>query len=72
MNDDYVPVVIITIATTLAICSFVAVGYSVGQRNGIETGKVEGKNEGIVYCVEKPKECKIAFDYLKLQETHND
>jgi len=68
MNDDYVPAAIITIATTLAICSFVAVGYSVGQRDGIKTGKVEGKNEGIVYCVEHQKECKIAYDYLKLQE----
>jgi hypothetical protein len=33
-----------------------------------DEGAKKGKNEGIVYCIEKPKECKIKYDYLKLQE----
>jgi hypothetical protein len=35
---------------------------------GVEDGKEKGKNVGIVYCVEKPKECTISYTYLKLQE----
>ena len=27
-----------------------------------------GRDAGIVYCIEKQKECKIKYDYLKLQE----
>jgi hypothetical protein len=35
---------------------------------GMESGKDRGKNEGIVFCMEKPKECQISYEYLKLQE----
>jgi hypothetical protein len=39
---------------------------------GMERGEDKGKNQGIVFCMEKPQECKIQYDYLKLQETQND
>ncbi len=39
-------------------------GFNIGEDNGMSVGK----NEGIVYCMEQPKNCKIAYDYLKLQE----
>ena len=39
-------------------------GFNIGEDSGISVGK----DAGIVYCVEKPKECKIQYDYLKLQE----
>jgi hypothetical protein len=63
MNDDNV-----IGGLLLAIFASVGVFFLLGSRFGFDDGVVEGKNEGIVYCVEKPKECKIAYDYLKLQE----
>ena len=48
-----------TIATVIFF-----LGFNIGGHNGMSVGK----DVGIVYCVEKPKECKIAFDYLKLVE----
>ena len=63
MNDDFV------IGTVcLGILATIGVAFLLGTRFGFDDGVVDGKNEGIVYCVEKPKECKIAYDYLKLQE----
>jgi hypothetical protein len=63
MNDD-------SVIGGLLFALFASVGvfFLLGTRFGFDDGVIEGKNEGIVYCVEKPKECKIAFDYLKLQE----
>jgi len=63
MNDD-------NLLGGLLVAVFASVGvfFLLGSRFGYDDGVVKGKNEGIVYCVEKPKECKIAFDYLKLQE----
>jgi uncharacterized metal-binding protein len=34
----------------------------------MEGGNDKGKQEGIVFCMEHQKECKISYDYLKLQE----
>ncbi len=63
MNDDFV------IGTVcFGILATIGVAFLLGTRFRFDDGVVEGKNEGIVYCVEKPKECKIAYDYLKLQE----
>jgi len=33
---------------------------------GGDIGLTQGRNEAIIYCIEKPKECKIQYDYLKL------
>jgi hypothetical protein len=63
MNDDNV-----VGGLLLAFFAVVGVMFLLGSRFGFDDGVIEGKNEGIVYCVEKPKECKIAYDYLKLQE----
>jgi len=35
---------------------------------GSSLGYDNGKNTTIRYCIENPKECKIQYDYLKLQE----
>jgi hypothetical protein len=48
---------------TLATLIFF-LGYNIGEDNGVSVGK----DTGIVYCMEQPKNCKIAYDYLKLQE----
>jgi uncharacterized protein YraI len=35
-----------------------------------ETGNItEGKNQGIVFCMEKQKECTVEYQYIKLKET---
>jgi len=34
-----------------------------------EKGNIErGKNAGIIYCTEQPKQCAIEYNYLKLNE----
>jgi len=59
MNDDNGAVILI-----LILMLFIPVMYVFG----IESGKNMGKNEGIVFCMEKQKECKTTYEYLKLQE----
>jgi hypothetical protein len=35
-----------------------------------ETGNItQGRNQGIIFCSEKPKECAVEYSYLKLKET---
>jgi hypothetical protein len=63
MNDDNV-----FGGLLLAVFATVGVFFLLGSRFGFDDGLEKGKNEGIVYCIEKPKECKIQYDYLKLQE----
>lgn len=62
MNDD-------NVIGGLLLGSLAAIGVMsfLGSRFGYEDGVVDGKNQGIVYCMEQPKECKIQYDYLKLQ-----
>ena len=63
MNDD-------SVIGGLLFALFASVGvmFLLGSRFGFDDGVVKGKNDGIVFCMEKQKECKIAYDYLKLQE----
>ena len=63
MNDDNV-----IGGLLLAIFASVGVFFLLGSRFGYDDGVVKGKNDGIVYCMQQPKECKIHYDYLKLQE----
>ena len=65
MNDDNGFLSGIICIAVLATSAFV---FLIGVRFGFDDGVVEGKNEGIVFCMEKPKECKTTYDYLKLQE----
>jgi hypothetical protein len=63
MNDD-------SVIGGLLFALFASVGvmFLLGSRFGFDDGVVKGKNDGIVFCMEKQKECKISYDYLKLQE----
>lgn len=58
------------ILLTIPVCVIVAIGVIVISSTsvGFDEGVKKGKNEGIVYCMEKPKECKTTYNYLKLQE----
>jgi hypothetical protein len=63
MNDDF-PIA----GLSLAVLASISVFFLLGVRVGFDDGLVDGKNEGIIFCMEKQKECKISYDYLKLQE----
>ena len=51
-----------------AVLAVVCVAFLMGSRFGFDDGVVDGKNQGIVFCMEKQKECKTTYDYLKLVE----
>ena len=63
MNDDNV-----FGAVLLAVLASIGVVFLLGSRFGFDDGFDKGTNVGIEYCMENQKECKIKYDYLKLQE----
>jgi hypothetical protein len=65
MNDDNDVLSGIICIAVLATSAFV---FLIGVRFGFDDGVVDGKNESIIFCMENQKECKISYDYLKLQE----
>jgi hypothetical protein len=52
----------------LALLAAIVMSYLIGFGAGVNTGLENGKNGGIVFCMDKPKECKTTYEYLKLQE----
>jgi hypothetical protein len=60
-NDWYAP-------AFLAVFLTLGVTLLMGHSLGYDTGLRVGKNETVTLCVEKPKECKVIYDYLKLQK----
>jgi len=65
MNDDNA---VLSGITCIAVLASSAVVFLTGVRVGFDDGVVDGKNQGIVFCMEQPKNCKISYEYLKLQE----
>ena len=66
MTDDITPFGIIVLIVAFAIF---ALGAIMGSDIS-ETGNItQGRNEGIVFCTEKPKECAVEYQYIKLKET---
>ena len=65
MNDDNA---VLSGITCIAVLARSAVVFLTGVRFGFDDGVVDGKNQGIVFCMEQPKNCKISYEYLKLQE----
>ncbi len=63
MNDDN-----LIGGLLLAALASIGVFFLLGTRFGYDDGVADGKNEGIVYCMEQLKNCKTTYDYLKLQE----
>ena len=39
-------------------------GASIGEGSAIQ----KGRNQGIIFCVEKKRECMTEYNYLKLKE----
>jgi hypothetical protein len=65
MNDDNA---VLSGITCIAVLASSAVVFLTCVRFGFDDGVVDGKNQGIVFCMEQPKNCKISYEYLKLQE----
>ena len=65
MTDDSTPSGIIF--TVICVSLF---GLGMGLGSGLsETGNItKGRNQGIIFCTEKPKECAVEYSYLKLVE----
>jgi len=63
MDDDFFGATLF-----LGIVASIITSFIIGSSFGFGDGLVDGKNEGIVFCMDKPKECKTTYDYLKLQE----
>ena len=59
MNEDTIFVI-----SLISLILFMPAVYVFGMQDG----KDKGKNAGIVFCMEKLKECKTTYDYLKLVE----
>lgn len=59
MSEDINAMILIIILTL-----FLPAAHFLGR----DTGLTQGRNEAIIYCIEKEKECKTTYDYLKLQE----
>lgn len=65
MNDQPPIGVIIIILVSALFGTGVLMGSRIGDSENYEAGR----NAGIIFCTEKPKECKIKYDYTKLGET---
>ena len=67
MNNYEAPYGII--ALIVAFAAIFAGGAIMGSETS-ETGNItQGRNQGIVFCSEKPKECAVEYQYIKLKET---
>ena len=57
----------IGIIFTVICVSLFGLGWVISSEI-LETGITQGRNEGIIFCTEKPKECAVEYSYLKLKE----
>jgi hypothetical protein len=58
----------IEIIFTVICVSLFGLGWVISSEISEKGNITQGRNEGIIFCSEKPKECKPTYDYLKLQE----
>ena len=58
-NDDWASVIVLFVLVASLMGMFLIAD---------EQGYKKGVNETLVLCMEKPADCKIKYDYLKLQE----
>lgn len=67
MNDDRFDTFLFFAIPISFIALFVlgiATGASVTEKDNI----TKGRDQGIVFCIEKAKQCRVEYDYLKLKE----
>lgn len=66
MNDDFnpIPQIAISIGLIVIFALGIVMGSELSESNNINIGR----NQGIMLCSEKPEQCKIEYQYLKLKE----
>lgn len=65
MIEDSTPFGIIALIVAFAIFGL---GMIMGSETS-ETGNItQARNQGIIFCSEKPKECAVEYQYIKLKE----
>lgn len=62
MNDDIFTDILILLGYTAVI--FLVLGFTTGT----ETARQETEEKTVVYCIEKPADCKVKYEVYKLQE----
>lgn len=67
MNDSDGAAVVLP-AILLSLATFFGIGYGMGSTFSKYDYVSQGRNQGIIFCTEKPQECKIEYTYLKLKE----
>lgn len=63
--NDFLIQIFIPIFAFAVFTGGMIVGSGVTEQDNI----TKGRNDGIVFCSEKPEQCKIEYSYLKLKET---
>lgn len=61
MNDNNITPLIVLFGIAFVVALSFAQGYSMGEASA--------KKETIVYCAEKPADCKIKYDFYKLENS---
>ena len=65
MNDNEIGLGFIAAISIIMIVFVVGMaGATIGESSAIQ----KGRNQGIIFCSEKPDECKVEYTYLKLKE----
>ena len=66
MTDENAPFEFIALIVAIVLfTSGMGLGSEISEKGNI----TQGRNEGIIFCTEKPKECAVEYTYLKLKET---
>jgi hypothetical protein len=68
MIDD----VILGLITVFALFSLGGVGVLVGGELTERGNVAMGRNQGIVFCTENPKQCAVEYAYLKLKNNQKE
>jgi hypothetical protein len=64
-NDDFTFwAFLVCIGFPFLIFAGMLLGAAFTEKDNI----TKGRNQGIVFCLEKAKQCKVEYDYLKLKE----
>ena len=69
MIDDNAPIGIIVGFYAIATIAIFTSGMGLGSGFSANGNITKGRNQGIIFCTEKPKECNVEYTYLKLKET---
>jgi hypothetical protein len=71
MNDD--PNGCLTSIVVLGVLfAFVGVGYCLGDTFSRAEYKAIGRTEGIIFCLENTKACRVEYDYMQYLKTQQN